>query len=74
MLRTHQPALGRPTSQRRLTVLQEAQFLVRLLVVGGHQSHDDVGVAVHVLGGRVHHQVGAQRQRLLETEWWRGQM
>ena len=48
-------------------VLQEPEPLGELGVVGGDEAADDVGVAAEVLGGRVHDDVGAERERLLQV-------
>ena len=48
-------------------VLREAQPLGQLVVVDGDEPADDVAVAAEVLRGRVHDDVGAERQRLLQV-------
>ena len=48
-------------------VLVEAQALQQLIAVEDQRAHHHVGVAGHVLGERVHHNVGPQRQRLLQV-------
>ena len=48
-------------------VLDEAQALGEVVVVDGDEPADHVAVAAEVLGGRVHHDVGAERQRLLQV-------
>ena len=47
-------------------VLQEANSLQRLFLQGHYGAPNHVGVASQILGGTVHHQVGAQPQRLLQ--------
>lgn len=53
--------------RRVLTVLQEAQPLVDVGIAGDSGAHDDVRMAVHVFGQRVHDQIGAQLQRPLQV-------
>ena len=49
-------------------VLQEAELARRARRRRrGHEPADDVGVAAEVLGRRVHHDVGAERERLLQV-------
>ncbi len=56
-------AQGEPCLVRRLDgaggVLHEAQLLDELLVAGQHRAAERGVVPFEVLGGRVHHQVGA---------------
>ena len=47
-------------------VLQEADALGQLVVVGGREPADHVAVAAEVLGGGVHDDVGAEGERLLQ--------
>ena len=47
-------------------VLQIGQPISEFGVVGGEETTDDLGVAAAVFGGRVHDDVGAVAQRLLE--------
>ena len=47
--------------------LGKVQFLVQLGRLGDDQAHDDVGVAVHVLGGAVEGHVGAEGDGPLEV-------
>lgn len=56
-----------PTINPQLTVLQVPQSVVQLVVVHDSRSHDHVRVAIHVLGQRVHGNVGAQLQWPLEV-------
>ena len=46
-------------------ILKEPQSSGDVLVAGRGKAPDDVGVAAEVLGGRVHDDVGSQRERLL---------
>ena len=48
-------------------VLGEHQVIGQLVVVGGHEAAHHVAVPADVLGGRMHHSVGAERQRLLQV-------
>ena len=48
-------------------VLGERQLLGELVVVGDQRAADDVGVAAEVLRGGVQHDVGAERERLLQV-------
>lgn len=50
-----------------LTVLQEAQPLVNVVVAGDRRAHDDIRVAVHVFGQRVDDHIGAQLERTLQV-------
>ena len=46
-------------------VLDEEEFLLQCIAFDDDEAHDDVRVAVHVLGRRVHHHVGAEVERAL---------
>src|SRR5690606_6266620 len=48
-------------------VVVEGDRLGEGIVVDDHGPADDVGVAADVLGGGVHHDVGAERERLLQV-------
>lgn len=46
--------------------LGEHELLLELVGFHGEETHDDVGVTVHVLGRRVHDNIGAEVKRSLE--------
>ena len=48
-------------------ILQETELFVGHLIGSADGSHDNVGVAVEVLGARVHYQVSTQCQGTLEV-------
>lgn len=48
-------------------VLEEAQSLLQLVAVEGGHAHDDVAVAIDVLGDAVDDNVGAQVERVLDV-------
>ncbi|CAM5665895.1 hypothetical protein SSPIM334S_07589 [Streptomyces spiroverticillatus] len=62
----HQPGVE-GTGDGTHRVLMEHQLLGDSGVVGDERTPDDVRVPAHVLGGRVHDDVRAQRDRLLEV-------
>ena len=62
----HEVAVER-RGHRAGRVLGEAQALGERVVVDGDEAADDVAVAAEVLRGRVHDDVGAERQRLLQV-------
>lgn len=63
--------VGKPRVKRRGDgadgVLQEREPLEELLAVEGGDTHDDVAVAVDVLGDTVHHNIGAVIKRVLDV-------
>ena len=65
------PAQGQPgverAGHRAGRVLQERQPLAEVGVGDHDRPADDVGVTAQVLGGGVDHDVGAERQRLLQV-------
>ncbi len=70
----HGQGLGPPLHQEAVHraghgadgVLEEGQPRGHRLVAGGHEAAHHVAVATEVLGGRVHGQVGAEGERLLQ--------
>ena len=62
----HQKAVLRAGSAAA-GVLQKPQALMQLVVLHHKGAHHGVGVAGHVLGERVHHDVGAQIERRLQV-------
>ena len=62
----HEVAVER-AGHRAGRVLGEAQAVGEVVVVDGDEPADHVAVAAEVLGGRVHDDVGAERERLLEV-------
>ncbi len=65
-----QEGVERPGHRAR-SVLQERDLLGQFVVGGDHDAAHHVGVPAQVLGGRVHHDVRAEFQRLLQV--WRGE-
>ena len=61
----HEVAVER-ARHRADRVLQEPEALGDLGIAGGDEPADDVGVTAEVLGGRVHHDVGAELERPLQ--------
>ncbi len=55
-----------PAPRRRRSA-GEAQLLGEVVVVDGDEPADDVAVPAEVLGGRVHDDVGAEGERLLQV-------
>ena len=63
----HQVAVERRRARRPTAFCTKPMPSAELVVVGGDEPADDVGVAAEVLGGRVHDDVGAERERLLQV-------
>ena len=62
----HQPGVER-SGDRPERLLEEVETFRECVVVGRDESADRVAVAAEVLGGRVHDDVRAQRERLLQV-------